>query len=53
MDMQGKVVLSIVDHQANAGMNMIQLPLSGLAHGVYMVQVKSEAGVEVRKLNIQ
>lgn len=42
IDLSGKIVRQISAQEFNQGMNTVQLDLSGLTHGVYFIQLKTD-----------
>lgn len=54
LDLNGRLIKSIASDRAlNEMMNYIQLPLSDLASGMYIVQVQHKQGIRNLKLSVQ
>lgn len=52
LDNSGKLVKRLVDSEVQAGRHKIRLNGEGLPSGVYMVRLRSDAGVEISKITL-
>lgn len=48
----GETVISLVRGRQSAGEHMIDLPIHGLASGMYFVRMKTDTGIQSRKLPV-